>query len=159
MKAVRVPMESLVQVILMQLETAKKASLTVTGYSMRPMLRQLKDSVILGPVDGKLKQGDIALYLRDNGRYVLHRVIRLNGDGYLFCGDNQAELEPVRQDQLIAVVTGYTKNGQPRSLDRTGYRLYSFAMVKLFRLRKCYIWLRRRLGRLRSRRRRLKNEQ
>ena len=159
MKAVRVPMESLVQLILVQLETAKKANLTVTGVSMRPMLHQFKDSVILAPVDGKLKRGDIALYLRDNGRYVLHRVIRLTPDGYLFCGDNQAELEPVRQDQMIAVVTGYTKNGQQRSLDRAGYRLYSFAMVKLFCFRKHYIWLRRRLGRLHSWCRRLKNEQ
>ena len=151
MKAVRVPMESLIQVILMQLETAKKASLTVTGFSMRPMLHQFKDSVILAPLDGALKRGDIALYRRDDGSYILHRVIWLTPEGYLFCGDNQAQLEAVRQDQLIAVVTGYTKNGQQRDLDGLSYHLYRFAMVKLFGLRKCYIWLRRRLGRLCSR--------
>lgn len=150
MKAVRVPMESLIQVILLQLETAKKANLTVTGYSMLPMLHQYRDSVVLAPLDGELRQGDIALYLRQDGSYVLHRVIRLTGEGYLFCGDNQAQLETVGQDQLIAVVTGYTKDGQHRELDRLSYRLYRFAMVKLFCLRKCYIWLRRRLGRVYS---------
>ena len=158
MKSVRVPMESLIQVILLQLETAKKANLTVTGISMRPMLHQFRDSVILTPVDGPLKQGDIALYLRDDGRYVLHRVIRLTPEGYAFCGDNQAQLEAVRQDQLIALVIGYTKNGQQRDLNRLDYRLYRFAMVKLFCFRKFYIWLRRRFGHLYShlRRRRRK---
>ena len=151
MKAVRVPMESLIQVILLQLETAKKANLTVTGFSMRPMLRQYKDSVVLVPIEGTLQPGDIALYLRDNGSYVLHRVIRLTEEGYLFCGDNQAQLEPVRQDQLIAAVTGYIKNGQHRNLDGLCYGLYRFIWVKLFFLRKYYIWLRRRFGRLHSR--------
>lgn len=151
MKTVKVPMESLIQVILLQLETAKKANLTVTGFSMRPMLRQYRDSVVLAPINGGLQTGDIALYLRDNGSYVLHRVIRLTAEGYLFCGDNQAELESVRQDQLIAVVTGYTKNGQYRQLDGIGYGLYRFIMVRLFFMRKYYIWVRRGVGRLCSR--------
>ena len=152
MKAVRVPMESLIQVILIQLETAKKANLTVTGFSMRPMLHQYEDSVILKPADGALEPGDIALFLRDDGHYVLHRVIRRIPEGYLFCGDNQAELESVRQDQLIAVVTGYTRKGQQQSMDTVGYRLYRLAMVKFFGLRKGYIWVRRRLGRALKRR-------
>lgn len=143
-------MDSLIQIIRLQLETAKKANLTVTGCSMLPMLRQYRDSVVLAPVTGKLQQGDIALYRRGDGSYILHRIIRLTAEGYLFCGDNQAQLEFVRQDQLIAVVTGYTKNGQRRDLDRVGYRLYCFAAVKLFCIRKYYIWLRRRFGRMHS---------
>ena len=150
MKAVKVPMDSLIQVVQLQLETAKKASLTVTGFSMRPMLRQYKDSVVLVPVNGRLQSGDIALYRRQNGKYILHRVIRVTETGYLFCGDNQAKLEPVGHDQLIAVVTAYTKNGQLRQLDSFGYRLYCAAMVKLFGLRKGYIWLRRGGGRVYS---------
>lgn len=151
MKTVRVPMESLVEVILLQLQTGENANLTVTGCSMMPMLRQYRDTVQLKPIDGMLRPGDIALYRRDNGRYILHRAIRLTAEGYLFCGDNQAELEPVRQDQLIALVSGYTKNGKKHNLDAMPYRLYRFVLVKLFGLRKYYIWLRRRAGRLRNR--------
>ncbi len=150
MKAVRVPMESLIEVIRLQLENGEIATLVVTGYSMRPMLCQYRDSVRLEPINGQLKPGDIALYKRENGRYILHRVIRLTQEGYLFCGDNQAELEKVDQDQLIALVTGYVKNGKSRTLDSIGYRLYCFVWVKLFCVRKYYIWLRRRIGRLRS---------
>ncbi len=151
MKTVRVPMESLIEVILLQLKNGEKANLTVTGYSMLPMLRQYRDTVQLMPIDGMLRPGDIALYRRDNGRYILHRVIRLTEEGYLFCGDNQAELEPVRQDQLIALVNGYTKNGKVRRLDGIGYGLYRFVWVQLFGFRKYYIRLRRSLGRLRNR--------
>lgn len=151
MRTIRVPMESLIEVILLQLKNGQKANLTVTGCSMLPMLREYVDTVQLKPVEGSLKPGDIALYQRDNGKYVLHRVIRLTEQGYSFCGDNQAELEPVRQDQLIAVVFAYTKKGKQRRLNTLGYRLYCFGWVKLFGMRKYYIRLRRRLGRLRNR--------
>lgn len=151
MKTVRVPTEALIEVILLQLKTGQKANLTVTGYSMMPMLHQYTDTVQLKPVDGALQPGDVALYLRDSGQYVLHRVIRLTSEGYLFCGDNQAELEPVRQDQLIALVDGYTKKGRLYRLDTIGYQMYCFVFVKLFGFRKYYIWLRRRFGYLRNR--------
>ena len=148
MHTVKVPMEELVKVIRLQLETAGMATLAVTGCSMLPMLRQGRDTVVLSPVSRRLKPGDIALYRRENGSYVLHRVIAVMPDGYRFCGDNQAELEPVFQDQLIAVVTGYIRKGKKRTGDGTGDRLYRWCQVRLFGLRKYYIALRRRLGRL-----------
>lgn len=150
MKAVRVPMESLMEVIRLQLASGEKANLTVTGCSMLPMLREYRDSVQLEPVTGALKPGDIAFYRRDNGAYVLHRVIRVTPEGYLFCGDNQAELETVRQDQMIALVTGYIKKGKLRTMGNSSYRIYCFLWVKLFCVRKCYIWLRRKMGKLRN---------
>lgn len=147
----RVPVEELMEVVMLQLQTAQRANLTVTGGSMLPMLRQYRDTVQLKPIDGRLQPGDIALYRRDNGRYVLHRVIRLTEDGYLFCGDNQAELEPVRQDQLMALVTGFTKKGKQHQTEELCYRLYQWIWVKLFFARAYYIRLRRWLGRLRNR--------
>jgi len=150
-QTVQVPMEELMKVIRLQLETAGRANLTVTGCSMLPMLRQYRDSVILAPVSGSLKPGDIALYQREDGRFVLHRVIRVTAEGYQFCGDNQSQLESVTQPQLTALVTGYIQNGNRRSLNSPGYRLYRRCMVGLFGLRKYYIALRRRLGRMRTR--------
>ena len=149
MHAVRVPMESLIEVILLQLEKGGKANLTITGSSMMPMLQEYRDSVLLVSTQEALRPGDIALYQRDNGSYILHRVIRLSPQGYLFCGDNQAELESVRQDQIIARVDGFFHNGKYHELTETGYRLYCWVWLKLFCVRKYYLWLRRRLGRLR----------
>lgn len=150
MKMKRVPTQSLMEVVMLQLQTGQRANLTVTGFSMLPMLREYYDTVQLKPIDGRLQPGDIALYHRDNGQFVLHRVIRLTQEGYLFCGDNQAELEPVRQDQLMAVVTGFTKNGKQHKTEEPAYRIYCWAWVKLFFVRTYYIRLRRWLGRLRK---------
>ena len=159
MQTVKVPTDELMQVVILQLESGGVANLTVTGFSMMPMLWNLRDSVLLIPVPEMLKSGDIALFRRDNGQYILHRVIKVTKDGYLFCGDNQAELEPVRHDQLIALVSGFTRRGKVHSLTEYSYRLYTTACICLFCLRKPYIGMRRRFGRIwarLSRRRKIK---
>ena len=134
------------QVVLLQLQNGGVANLTVTGFSMMPMLRNLRDSVLLIPISKPLKPGDVALYRRDTGRYILHRVIKVTENGYLFCGDNQTELEPVRQDQLIACVSGFAVKGKAHSLTEGRYRLYTAMCVNLFCLRKPYIAVRRGIG-------------
>lgn len=151
MQTVTVPMEELIKVIRLQLETAGQANLTVTGCSMLPMLRQYRDSVILTPVREQLKPGDIALYRREDGRYVLHRVIAVMPEGYCFCGDNQAEKEFVPDSQLIALVVAYSRDGKKHTLESLRYRFYRWCWVRLFFMRKYYIALRRRLGCLRRR--------
>lgn len=151
MQTVEIPMEELVKIIRLQLETAGRANLTVTGCSMLPMLRQYRDSVTLAPISDQLKPGDIALFQREDGRYVLHRVISLTPEGYRFCGDNQATPETVTQQQLVARVVRYHKKGKERTLNGLGYRLYRWSRVRLFFMRKYYIALRRKLGCLRRR--------
>jgi ABC-type cobalamin/Fe3+-siderophores transport system ATPase subunit len=92
--------------------------------------------------------GDIVLYRRDNGKFVLHRIIRVTPEGYLISGDNQYELEAVSRQQMLAVVSAFTRKGRSHTLREPGYRLYRWAWVKLFWLRKPYIKLRRKLGRV-----------
>ena len=144
-------MEELAPLLELQLKRGGRARLTVTGYSMMPMLHNHRDTVELIAPRGQLKRGDIALYRRDNGRYVLHRVIGLQGADYICCGDNQAEREPVRQEQVLAVVDGFVRAGKRHSLTEAGYRLYAGLWVRGFWLRRPYIAIRRRLGRLRRR--------
>lgn len=149
MRMITVPTDSLMEMILLQLEKGGKANLTVTGSSMLPMLREHWDSVVLIPADRELIPGDIALYRSNAGSYILHRVIRVGEREYFFCGDNQAYIEAVPKDKVLAVVTQYAKKGKPHSLTEPGYRLYQTVCVRLFGLRKYYIALRRWLGRLR----------
>lgn len=149
MQTVTVPMESLAEIILLQLNTGGRANLTVTGSSMLPMLHNRQDSVTLIPADGKQKKGDVILYRRENGRYILHRIIAADREGYTCCGDNQAEKEPVSREQVIAVVDGFTRKGKVYTIDAPIYRLYTAVWVNLFVLRRYYIKIRRRLGRLR----------
>lgn len=149
MRMITVPTDSLIKMILLQLEKGGKANLTITGSSMLPMLREHLDSVTLVPANRELIPGDIALYRSSAGSYILHRVIRVGEGEYLFCGDNQAHTEAVPKNEVLAIVTEYAKKGKPHSLTEPVYRLYQTACVRLFGLRKYYIALRRGLGRLR----------
>lgn len=91
---------------------------------MLPLLRQGRDTVKLSPVTGDLKKHDVALYRRDDGTYVLHRVAKA-GDTYTFVGDNQYVLERgIRQDQILAIMSAFTRDGKEISVTDPGYRCY-----------------------------------
>ena len=141
-----ISMEDVVQLVQVQLRNGGIAQLNVTGYSMMPLLYHRRDRVQLAPATGDEKVGDVIFYRRDNGRYILHRIIQVTQDGYICCGDNQAEKEKVARQQLIAVMTAFTRNGKVYDISGWGYRLYTALWVKLFWLRPAYISLRRRLG-------------
>ena len=94
------------------------------GTSMLPMLRQGKDSVILSPLPDKLKKYDLPLYRRDDGHYVLHRIVGV-GETYTCMGDNQFLPEAgLRQEQMIAVVTAFCRGNRQIPVTSRGYRLY-----------------------------------
>lgn len=94
------------------------------GVSMLPMLRQGKDTVTLSPIRRPLKKYDIPLYRRDNGAYVLHRIVSVDKT-YTCIGDNQYIFEPgVRQDQMIAVVTAFKRGSRLFRVSNPFYQMY-----------------------------------
>ena len=99
--------------------------LTVTGNSMYPMLRHRKSRVRLGPVR-ELQKGDLPLYRRANGQYVLHRVIERAEDGsYTCCGDNQWVLEcGLRPEQMVAVMEAFARRDRWVEAESKAYRAY-----------------------------------
>lgn len=141
-------MEQVAKLVQVQLSNGGVAQLNVTGYSMMPMLHHCRDQVQLATATGEEKIGDVIFYRRENGKYILHRIIAMAADGYICCGDNQAEKEDVSRQQVIAVMTGFTRKGKTYSAKQAGYRLYTDLWVGLFCLRPAYISLRRRIGRL-----------
>ena len=107
-----------------QLEAGKTVKFSPRGVSMLPMLRQGIDSVVLSPAPEKLKKYDLPLYRRDNGKYILHRVVEA-GETYTCIGDNQFDFENgVRHDQIIAVVTAFTRGEKMHSVQEIGYQAY-----------------------------------
>ena len=94
------------------------------GISMLPMLRQGMDSVVLSPVPEQLRKYDLPLYQRDDGKYVLHRVVKA-GQTYTCVGDNQFDLEPgLRHVQMIALVTSFYRGDREYQVTAPAYRLY-----------------------------------
>lgn len=117
-------MKDLVPLFRERLSAGQTVRFSPRGISMLPMLRQGIDDVVLSPLPAKLKKYDLPLYQRDDGHFVLHRIVRV-GETYTCIGDNQFELEPgLRHDQMIAVVTAFYRDGKYHSVTEPGYRIY-----------------------------------
>lgn len=119
-----VRLETVMPLIMECIKNGQNVKFSPKGTSMLPMLRQGLDTVTLGPLPEKLKRYDLPLYQRDNGQYVLHRIIRA-GETVTCIGDNQFEPESgIRYDQMIAVVTAFSRNEQNYFVGDFRYRVY-----------------------------------
>lgn len=117
-------MEQLMPLIRERLEAGQTVRFLPRGVSMLPMLRQGVDSVVLSPLPEKLQKYDLPLYQRENGQYVLHRVVAV-GETYTCLGDNQFVLEHgINHSQMIALVTAFYRGEKYHSVKEPGYRLY-----------------------------------
>ena len=85
---------------------------TVAGTSMTPFFDP-GDTVYLDLPARPIQVGDVILFARFGQKYVLHRVVRVFEDGTLeLLGDAQIRSEPVRPDQVRAIVTGVRRGGK-----------------------------------------------
>ena len=117
-------LDLLMPLIRERLDTGHSVRFGPRGTSMRPMLRQGIDNVELSPLPPKLKKYDLPLYQRDNGQYVLHRIVKV-ADTYTCIGDNQYIYEPgVRPDQMIGLVTAFYRGEKRYAVTVWHYRLY-----------------------------------
>lgn len=108
-----------------QWETGASVRFSPRGTSMLPMLRQGVDTVTLSPLPEKLKKYDLPLYQMADGKYVLHRIVRVEGETYTCMGDNLFVPETgLRRDQMIALVTAFTRGEKGHRVTGFGYRLY-----------------------------------
>ena len=94
-------------------EEGRKVSVTVAGNSMSPFLIHGRDRVFFEKPDRPLKRGDIVLYQRRNGRYIMHRICRAEEEGFYIVGDAQTEIEgPVQREQIFARITQCQRKGR-----------------------------------------------
>lgn len=94
------------------------------GTSMLPLIVEGRDSVRLVKPEN-LAVDDIALYKRNGGQFVLHRIVAAEGDLFDMCGDNQLTVEKgIRREQIIAKVGSMTIKGKLISVDDKKYRRY-----------------------------------
>lgn len=141
-------MQSLLPLMEEALAAGKSVSFSPMGTSMLPMLRQGIDTVTLSPLPERLQKYDLPLYRRDNGKFVLHRIVRVE-DTYTCMGDNQVDPEPgLRHEQMIAVVTAFTRGDRVIPVSDPGYRLYCRVWVATAPLRKFVRRVKNRLKRM-----------
>ena len=121
---VNVSMQELDTIIVQTVKAGGAVELTVTGCSMMPLLLDKRSIVRLRRKE-HYALGDIVLFRRNNGEYVLHRVCRIHDGLYDILGDNVPAPDcDIRPEQLIAAVCAYSrKGGYWHSSDRV-YRCF-----------------------------------
>ena len=99
-----VPNDILLGEVAAVLQEGREAILTPTGNSMLPFIRSGRDRVILRRQDS-YAVGDIVL-AHFGGRYILHRIVALDGDAVTLMGDGNLQgQEKGRTDGIVGTVT------------------------------------------------------
>ncbi|MBO4332499.1 MAG: S24/S26 family peptidase [Paludibacteraceae bacterium] len=113
------------------------------GDSMMPLVKQGRDRlVIVRKPAGRLKKYDVPLYRRDNGQYVLHRIVRVTDDAYVMLGDNRWALEyGITDRQIIGVLSAVIRKGRTVPVSSLQYRCYVFLWCRFLWLRRALVWV------------------
>lgn len=118
------------------LEKNGEVTFISAGRSMLPVIRDRKDAVTLVKPRREIKPGDIVFYQRDNGQFILHRVMFVNSDKYVMRGDNQWDNEyNIRRDQIIGVLKCFERNGKIHNVTDRDYLMYVklLPLIRFFR--------------------------
>lgn len=110
---------------------------TTVGVSMKPMLRNRRDRVILRAVkEGEiLSKYDLPLYRLPNGKYLLHRIIGVRDGYYIIRGDNTYQKEKIPREWILGVVTEFYRGDRHISADKKSYRTYAAFWQGIYPLR------------------------
>ena len=144
-----VSMDEIVPLIEAKLNEDGKVIFTPKGTSMLPTIVGDVDTVSLVKPEFPLAKYSIPLYKRDNGDYVLHRVIGRKDGCYVMRGDNQYVQEKgIREDQIVGVVTTYTHKGEVYEAYGPQNKTYAKKRIGKINRRKRYLTVRRFLGKI-----------
>lgn len=123
---------------------------TNVGPSMLPLIREGRDLLMLEKPSGRLKRYDVPLYKRDNGQYILHRILRVREHDYVTCGDNQWKPEYGIEDrQIIGRLCAIVRDGKTIRVNAPLYQIYVHLWCDLFFLRAAILWVLSIPGRIR----------
>lgn len=135
-------------ILLKLLEEGQVIKIAPHGNSMFPFFLGDRDYLYISSRRQGLKRGDIALYRRVDGTYVVHRVHHVEHDentvGYYMLGDHQIWIEgPLAENQIYGVVEYFERRG--RRIDCEKSRVYHLAWdlwmrIRLLRPVICTMW-------------------
>ena len=116
--------------VLDMLDAGHQVTIPVKGYSMLPFIRGQKDLVILEKA-GEIRPDDIVLF-RHAGRYVMHRILSIDGDAVDIMGDGVPyNHEHITRSQVLARAVTVLRDGK-KAVDPYSAR----------ELRKVHLWQR-----------------
>lgn len=132
--------------IVQLLNEGHTVTLRLRGFSMRPFLEDNRDKALLVKTQD-IHKGDPVLAEIAPGHFVLHRIIRINGQQVTLRGDGNLSDEYCKVDDVKGAVIGFYRKGRKRLDLTTGYkwRLYSFLWTRLYPVRRYLLAFYRRI--------------
>ncbi len=111
-----------------QLENQGEVRFKPRGISMRPLIRQGIDEVIIKKADAKPKKNDIVFYCRDSGDFVLHRLIGFDKNNqFIMRGDNQTVKEyGISEKHVIGIVKSVIRDGKNIDASSLLFNLWAY---------------------------------
>ncbi|MDO4979519.1 MAG: S24/S26 family peptidase [Prevotellaceae bacterium] len=136
----------LIPEIIKMINEGHTVTLPLKGFSMRPFLEDGRDKALLTkPVNPKV--GDPVLAETYPLHFVLHRIIKIDGDDVVLRGDGNLGNEYCKMSDVKAAVIGFYRKGRT-TLDRTDgkkWRVYSFVWMHLSPIRRYLLAFHRRI--------------
>ena len=144
----KISLQEIYPVIKEKIQNGGTVQIPITGTSMNPLLYWGRDSVELIKCENPQKY-DIIFYRRDNGQFVLHRIVGKNDKGFILCGDNQVKKEyGITENHIIAVVKSITRKGKTFTVDKVSYKLYVKLWTLILPIRNLFLVPMRKIKRL-----------
>lgn len=128
------------------LETKDSVKIPLKGYSMRPFLESERDYAALGKAHAPVV-GEPVLALLPDKRWVLHRIVKVEGDNITLLGDGNLSPEYCKASDIKASIIGFYRKNR-NTIDRVDgkkWKIYSFFWMHLFPIRRWMLLLYRML--------------
>lgn len=125
-----------IETIIPLLFTEKTVRFRIKGMSMYPLLHSDRDLVDLRRTD-EPQMGDIVLARVSGEQYILHRVVKKDGDRLTLMGDgNIYAKECCLCSDVLGKVVMVIRNGRSISTENIVYRMYSFLLLHIIPIKK-----------------------
>lgn len=123
-------------------------SITVRGNSMNPLIVDRRDKMTLGPwKDTDLHRGCVAFVRDSRGEYLIHRIIRREGDILTLLGDGNINMtETADVKDVIGIMHSIERKGRTITSDSLLWKAYSWIWMTLEPVRRWPLGLWRKLN-------------
>jgi len=132
--------------VITMIDEGHTVTLPLRGVSMRPFLEDGRDKALLTKPE-PFGVGDAMLAEISPGRYVLHRVIGIDGDEITLRGDGNIANEHCKRKDVKAKAVGFYRKGRNTLDSTTGrkWRTYSWIWTRLYPIRRYLLFIYRHL--------------
>lgn len=135
-----IPNAILIPEIVRQINNGHTVTLPLKGFSMRPFLEDGRDKALLAKPKPQPLVGDPVLAEVSPKRYVLHRIVKIEGENVTLLGDGNLTPEHCKLGDIQASVIGFYRKGR-NTLDRTDGRKWKVYSKIWMALRPVRRWL------------------